>query len=192
MGNGLNIMTDSSISDAGTHSLQIAASLESNHNRAPSPGTPSIHCHRRPDDDIDVDNAVGNADNHNELPVEYQVHEVDMTNPDMDPLEYAFRRYIPIPRAYFWDTASDANDHNQNLPFGIKLWHRSIYYLGECLRRAEAGGEVVANILGLNDGPFDYVTSGMTEDEMARSRAIVDGRRAQAVEIERRKEGGVV
>lgn len=160
-------MTDSSIGD-GTHSMPIAASSTQ---------------HRHP---YDVD--AGNA----EIPVEYQVHEVDMTNPEMDPLEYAFRKYVPIPRAYFWDTASEANDHNRNLPFGIKLWHRSIYYLGECLRRAEAAGEVVANVLGLNDGPFDYVTNGMTEDDMARSRAIVDGRREEVVEMERRKEGGVV
>ncbi len=46
--------------------------------------------------------------------------------------------------------------------------------------------------MGLNDGPFDYVTSGMTEDEMARSRVIVERRREEVVKMERRKERGVV
>jgi hypothetical protein len=104
-----------------------------------------------------------------------------------------FEGTFPSPgRTSAWDTASEAIDHNRNLPFGIKLWHRSIYYLGECLRRAEAAGGVVANVLGLNDGPFDYVTSGMTEDEMARSRVIVERRREEVVKMERRKERGVV
>jgi hypothetical protein len=166
--------------DAGTHSMPIAASSQCTHSQPPPSETPS--------EDVDA----GNADNDNELPLEYEVHEVDMTNPDMDPFEYAFRKYIPVPRAYFWDTASEANDHNRNLPFRIKLWHRSIYYGGELLRKAEAGGEMIANVLGVNDGPFDYVTSRMTVDEMARSRTIVEERREEAVDTERRKEGGVV
>ena len=32
------------------------------------------------------------------LPIEYQLYEVDLTNPDMDPLEYTFRKYVPIPK----------------------------------------------------------------------------------------------
>jgi hypothetical protein len=166
--------------DAGTHSMPIAASSQCTHGQPPSPEAPS--------DDV---NSV-NTDNDSEVPVEYEVHEVDMTNPDMDPLEYAFRKYVPIPRAYFWDTASEANGHNVNLPFRIKLWHRSIYYGGELLRKAEAGGEMIANVLGVNDGPFDYVTSRMTANDMARSRTIVERRREEAVDMERRKEGGVV
>ena len=126
-----------------------------------------------------------------ELPIEYQLYEVDLTNPDMDPLEYAFRRYVPIPKEYFWDTATEANEYKVNLPLRVKLWHNSIYYLGECLKKAEAGGEVIANFLGLNSGPFDYVTEGMTEEEMARSRANLEMRREEQVEMERRKEGFV-
>jgi hypothetical protein len=167
--------------DAGTQSpLPIAASSES----TLTPPPPS----ENPPEYIDA----GNAGNDIELPLEYQVHEVDMNNPDMDPFEYAFRKYVPIPRAYFWDTASEANDNHRNLPFGIKSWHRSIYYLSELLRKAEAGGEMIANVLGVNDGPFNYVTSRMTEDEMTRSRMIVEERMEEVVEMKRRKEEGVV
>jgi hypothetical protein len=105
-----------------------------------------------------------------QLPPEYQLHEVDLTNPDMDPLEYTFRRYVPVPKAYFWETANESNQFHQNLPLRIKLWHNTIYYLGVCLKKAEAGGEIVANVLGLNSGEFDYVTSTMSEEQWARSR----------------------
>ena len=124
------------------------------------------------------------------LPLEYQYLEIDLSNNNLDPFEYIFRKYIPIPRIYFWETASSANDHHKQLPFKIKLWHRSIYYLGGILHKAEAGGEVIANFLGLNDGPFDYVTQNITEEEMARScRNILERRGASAAEG--RREGDV-
>ena len=136
--------------------------------------------------------------------MEYQCEEVDLANPDMDPLEYAFRRCVPIPRAYFWETAAeeeaceDEDDGRRNarrrlvVPLGVKLWHNAIYYLGVCLRTAEAGGEVVANFLGLNDGPFEYVTGGMTEEEREASRRNVEGRLREREEIAARKEGAGV
>ena len=141
------------------------------------------------------------SDNSLSLPIEYQLYdEVDITNPNMDPLEYTVRKYIPIPKAYFWDTTNEMNEYNTQLPPRIKAWHYSIYYLGEVLKKAEAGGEIVANILGLNSGPFDYVTDHMTSEQMAQSQANVDRRRdAESVEMlegeERKKEevggGGV-
>lgn len=144
------------------------------------------------DREIDGDADGGAPPSRQELPIEYQLYEVDLTNPDMDPLEYTFRRYVPIPKAYFWNTASEANGYNRNLPFRIKWWHRSIYYMGEALKKAEAGGEVIANFLGLNDGPFEYVTNNMTEEEMARSRANVEARMEEQAEMEMRKEGAGV
>ena len=57
------------------------------------------------------------------------------------------------------------------------------------LKRAEAVGGAVAGFLGLNDGPFDYVTDNMTEEEMAASQANVERRRELAEA--RRKEGAV-
>jgi hypothetical protein len=116
------------------------------------------------------------------IPIEYQTYEVDdVTMSRMDPLEYTFRKYIPIPRVYFWDITAVSPD---DLPRRIKLWHYTIYYLGEGLRIAEKGGEVVANVLGLNDGPFDYVTSGMIPEEMVASCAVMDERRQKRVEME--------
>lgn len=155
--------------------------------------------------DADEDNARSNNAGHSpnngpqqqeEIPIEYQTYECDEVS-QMDPLEYTFRKFIPIPRVYFWDnavTSSGSVQHDtNNLPRRIKLWHYTIYYLGEGLKIAEKGGEVVANTLGLNDGPFDYVTSGMTAEEMLASRAMMDERR-QRVELEeitRNDEGGV-
>lgn len=139
-----------------------------------------------------ADAGLSQQQEQDELPVEYQLYEVDLTNPDMDPLEYTFRRFVPIPRVYFWDSASDANDQNRQLPFRIKMWHRSIYYAGECLKRAEAAGGVIAGFLGLNSGPFDYVVDGMTEEEMRQSQRNVEQRMEERAEMEQRKEGGVV
>jgi hypothetical protein len=115
-----------------------------------------------------------------ELPLEYQLHEVDLTNPDMDPLEYTFRRYVPIPKVYFWETADESNEFHQNLPFRVKLWHNTIYYLGVCLQKAESAGGVVASILGLNSGEFDYVTSTMTEEQWSQSRRNMERRREES------------
>ena len=57
------------------------------------------------------------------------------------------------------------------------------------MRKAEAGGEVIANILGLNnDGPFEYVTQHMTQEEMDRSRELLERRNRDS---ERRREGDV-
>ena len=149
--------------------------------------------------DVDEDDArsnnAGDGPNNEprqqeEIPIEYQTYECDeVTKSQMDPLEYTFRKYIPIPRVYFWDaavTTSSGNVHHDtnNLPRRIKLWHYTIYYLGEGLRIAEKGGEVVANILGLNDGPFDYVTSGMTPEDMLASRVMMDEKRLRGAELE--------
>jgi hypothetical protein len=133
------------------------------------------------DGDADEGNAAVNKNNASDkLPPEYQLHEVDLTNPDMDPLEYTFRRFVPIPKVYFWDTADESNYFNQNLPLRVKLWHNSIYYLGLCLKKAEAAGEIVANILGLNSGEFDYVTNTMTEEQWSESRRNVEARRQES------------
>jgi hypothetical protein len=119
------------------------------------------------------------------IPIEYQTYEVDeVTMSRMDPLEYTFRRYIPIPRVYFWDNITAVPSSPDDLPRRIKLWHYTIYYLGEGLRIAEKGGEAVANVLGLNDGPFDYVTSSMTPEEILASRTMMDERRQKRVELE--------
>ena len=121
--------------------------------------------------------AINNDPSH--LPLEYQLHQVDLTNPNMDPLEYTFRRYVPIPKVYFWETANESNDYHQHLPFRVKLWHNTIYYLGVCLQKAESAGEMVANVFGLNSGEFDYVTSTMTEEQWNQSRRNMEQRREE-------------
>ncbi|KAL7427933.1 hypothetical protein ACHAXH_001857 [Discostella pseudostelligera] len=141
------------------------------------------------DEDAAVARTGTSTGNDDDLPPEYQLYQIDHTNnPNIDPFEYTFRKYIPIPRVYYWDTASPFNNYHQQLPMKIKLWHRSIYYLGEGLRKAEAGGEIIANFLGLNDGPFEYVTQHVTEEELARSREMLERRNRDA---ERRREGDV-
>jgi len=40
--------------------------------------------------------------------------------------------------------------------------------------KAESSGEFIANLLGLNEGPFNYVTDSMTEDQMASSQRRLD------------------
>ena len=185
-------MADSSINNTQTQSLPITTTSEPH--EVPPHHSKTEGNGQNNNDSIDDQARTSSDDDppsQPQLPIEYQLYEVDLTNPDMDPLEYTFRKYVSVPKAYFWDTASETNDYNQSLPFSVKFWHRSIYYLGECLKKAEAGGEMVANFLGLNSGPFDYVTNNMTEGEMARSREIVEERREEQVEVERRKEGFV-
>mmetsp|Transcript_12306 Transcript_12306/g.26611 ORF Transcript_12306/g.26611 Transcript_12306/m.26611 type:complete len:184 (-) Transcript_12306:2093-2644(-) len=183
-------MRDSSSINSNSERIQspptVAASEQNNIEVPPHRIDKTDNSHQN--NDSSSDSAVNHSQR---LPIEYQLYEVDLTHPDMDPLEYVFRKYVPVPKAYFWDTASEANDFNQNLPIRVKFWHRSIYYLGECLKKAEAGGEIVANFLGVNSGPFDYVTGNMTEQEMERSREIVESRREEQEEMERRKEGFV-
>ena len=123
-------------------------------------------------DDAGGATANANDDAGGHLPIEIQLYEVEVTA-DMDPLEYAFRRVVPVPMEYYWVTG------NNQVPLRVKLWHNSIFYLGLCLQKAEAAGEVVANVLGLNDGPFSYVTETITEADMARSRAHIENRTAE-------------
>jgi hypothetical protein len=114
------------------------------------------------------------------LPIEYQLHEVDLTSPELDPLEYTFRKLVPIPKVYFWETADQSNEYHRNLSFRVKLWHTIIYFGGICLNKAELVGGAVASILGLNSGEFDYVTNTMTEEQWSQSRRNMEQRRVES------------
>ena len=128
-------------------------------------------------------------DGDDELPLELQLHEVDLSNPDLDPLEYAFRKYVPIPAAYYWDTASADNDHHSGLSLRTKLWHQAHLLRGGGPQAGRGRGGIRREFSSaLNDGPFDYVTEAMTEEEMAQSRARVERRRE---EQERKRAGDV-
>jgi len=76
-------------------------------------------------------------------------------------LEWTVRKRISIPKAYYWDTG------NYDVPIKIKVWHYTISSLGCALRCAEKAGEFVANVIGINQSRYDYVTSTMTEEEWA-------------------------
>ena len=144
--------------------------------------------------DVSMTNEIEHPSNQDsadlsQLPLEYQLHEIDLTDPNMDPLEYTFRRFVPLPKVYFWETADESNEYHQNLPYRVKLWHNTIYYLGVCLQKAESVGGVVASILGLNSGEFDYVTSTMTAEQWSQSRRNMEQRREESrVHQEEREE----
>lgn len=90
-------------------------------------------------------------------------------------------------QVYFWESANETNDYNQSLPTRIKAWHNTIYYLGLLLKKAESGGEFIANLLGLNEGPFNYVTDSMTEDQMASSQRRLDEQNRSSISGEQQK-----
>ena len=54
---------------------------------------------------------------------------VDMNNELMDPLEWMTRKIISIPARYYWETNIDPTI----LPFRLKLWHRSIGFMGSII-----------------------------------------------------------
>jgi hypothetical protein len=89
-----------------------------------------------------------------------------MNNPDMDPMEYYTRKVLPIPKKYFWETGNDT------LPLKTRVWHHSVYFLGKALGVAEYCGEVVANLLGINESRYQYVMDNMSEEDWERARKV--------------------
>ena len=77
---------------------------------------------------------------------------------------------LPIPKKYFWESG------NTTLSLRIKLWHRSVFALGRLLHYAEYAGEVVSQVLGLNQSRYQYVMDGMTEEDWAKARKVNDER----------------
>lgn len=55
------------------------------------------------------------------------------------------------------------------------------------LKKAESSGEFIANLLGLNEGPFNYVTDSMTEDQMASSQRRLDEQSSSSIVGEQQK-----
>eukprot|EP00551_Chaetoceros_affinis_P007632 CAMPEP_0203665848 /NCGR_PEP_ID=MMETSP0090-20130426/3006_1 /ASSEMBLY_ACC=CAM_ASM_001088 /TAXON_ID=426623 /ORGANISM="Chaetoceros affinis, Strain CCMP159" /LENGTH=165 /DNA_ID=CAMNT_0050529557 /DNA_START=26 /DNA_END=523 /DNA_ORIENTATION=+ len=136
-----------------------------------------------PDDDIpNMDIVKGTPekndddDDDDDIPDELKCEVVDMNNPQMDPLEWSFRKLISIPKKYYWQTG------NYNVSTRTKVWHRTVGALGLSLRVAERVGEVLANITGLNSNRFNYITDHMTEEEWAAAR-----RRAEEARLKRKE-----
>ena len=106
-----------------------------------------------------------------DIPLELQYYEVDMNDPMMDPLEWTVRKVIPIPKVYYWDSG------NENLPRKIKAWHNAVFALEASVRKVEKAGEVIANVLGLNNSRYSYVLDTMTPEERELARRINEERR---------------
>lgn len=132
---------------------------------------------------LEIDNDCVKAGNSS---AEFQNEEVDMNDPNMDGLEWATRKILPIPRAYYWET------ENYQVPIKIKAWHLTIRALGVSLNVAERVGGFFANAAGLNSSRYDYVTSTMTEEQwdIAKQNAAEQRARRQA-HLEQKTVGGV-
>jgi hypothetical protein len=114
----------------------------------------------------------------------FQVEEVDMNSETMDPFEWITRKLISIPKTYYWDTNVDPKE----LPFKLKVWHRSVGVMGSAVRLIDRMGQPVVGFLGLSSSRFDYVTSTMTDSDWENSRRIVE-ERAQLEEQEKVEDG---
>jgi hypothetical protein len=103
---------------------------------------------------------------------------VDMSDEDMDPIEWTVRKVIPIPAEYYWDAVSE-EQHDQ-VPARTKVWHKTISFLCRAHQWTERSiAKPLASSLGLTDSRFDYVVDNMTDEEWEKSRAMAAARRSQ-------------
>jgi len=105
-----------------------------------------------------------------------------MDDPDLDPLEWSVRKVLPIPKKYFWETGND------NLDLRTRVWHRSVWFLGQALGVAEYCGEVVANLLGINESRYQYVMDSMSEGDWEKARKVNEEREREWAEVRANKE----
>jgi hypothetical protein len=103
---------------------------------------------------------------------------VDMSDEDMDPIEWTVRKVFPIPAEYYWDVVSE-EQHDQ-VPTRTKVWHKTISFLCGAHQWTERSvAKPLAASLGLTDSRFDYVVDNMTDEEWEKSRAMTAARRSQ-------------
>jgi hypothetical protein len=111
-----------------------------------------------------------------------QRHFVDLTDEDMDPIEWMVRKLVPIPNVYYWDILEDQHEQSE-VWVGIRVWHSTISGLctmGGWIDRRVA--QPLARGLGLTESRFDYVTDQMSAEDWQASRREVD-RRKQGREV---------
>lgn len=72
----------------------------------------SVHDFLKCSDNHDVEKEEEEKD----LPLEMQYEEPNLDDPDLDPLEYSVRRFVPMPKKYYWESTGDNNnsDNNEN------------------------------------------------------------------------------
>ena len=105
-----------------------------------------------------------------------ETNEVDLTAEDMDPLEWTFRKVVPIPKYYYWDIVKNPDDKSL-VPNRIKLWHTSIASMTSAFQWTEQRiGMPLARTLGLTSPRFNDVTMFMTRDDWRESKRIVTNR----------------
>jgi hypothetical protein len=103
---------------------------------------------------------------------------VDMSDEDMDPIEWTVRKLIPIPVEYYWNIVSE-EQHSQ-VPARTKIWHKTISFLCGAQQWTERSvAKPLAASMGLTGSRFDYVVDNMTDNEWEKSRARVAERRSQ-------------
>jgi hypothetical protein len=111
-----------------------------------------------------------------EEPEELQYHEAP-ENPDMDPLESTVRRYLPIPKKYFWTSTQDPE--GEKLSVKTRMWHYAVAALGKGLECAEFVGEVVSHALGLHESHYQYVIDGMSKEDWEKAKKVQEDRERQ-------------
>jgi hypothetical protein len=104
-----------------------------------------------------------------------QRHVVDLTAEDMDPLEWTFRKLIPVPENYYWDVVQDQDV--ERVPTRIKLWHKSFHSVATAFQWTEQRvGMPLARTLGLTSSRMSTVTMFMTDEDWKKSKRIVTER----------------
>lgn len=110
--------------------------------------------------------------------IEYlqQTQVVDMNAETMDPLEWTFRKVVPIPEHYYWDVVS-SQEEQAHIPARIRLWHRSLFALSRASQWTDDHiGQPLARTLGLDTPRMNDVTMFMSDDDWKRSQRIVTER----------------
>lgn len=109
--------------------------------------------------------------------------EIDETDEMLDPIEWSFRKIVPIPDKYYWDVIEE--DQENEIPRNIKIWHKTIAGLEAVYNWTEkwiakpvAGGLG----LGLTTSRFSYVTETMNQDDWEDSVRIVQERKQNEAE----------
>ena len=105
----------------------------------------------------------------------------------LDPIEWTFRKLIPIPETYYWEytppssvtttTTSTAQEGetqdawHARLPWHLKAWHRTIGAADRAMQWTDRWiAQPVAGATGLTAPRMSYVTDHMTAEEWAAAR----------------------
>lgn len=96
-----------------------------------------------------------------------------MNNEDMDMLEWLVRRWIPIPKQYYWETGGNGED----LPWRTRTWHNFVGGGSRSVQFLERIGKPVTAATGLTDSRFGYVKETMSERQLEISKKAASERK---------------